>query len=79
MEYAPGHLRRAGSDPEHFLAEILSSGFGMREVHPETGELLPTQPVRLRDTFSVNLCLKRALPNLREDGAMPQPARSGER
>jgi FkbM family methyltransferase len=60
MEFAPEHLRRAGVDPAAFLDEIAALGFGIRQVHDETGELLEVSRDRLTGGFSPNLELSRS-------------------
>ena len=59
MEFAPGHLGRAGFDPGGFIEEIRSLGFSVARVHDVTGERLPVTREELIQAGSANLWLAR--------------------
>ena len=63
LEFAPVHLRRAGSSPSAFLDQITSLGFAVRRIDEENGHLLTVTREELSAAFSVNLLLDRSLPS----------------
>ena len=60
MEFAPSHLRRAGTDPQGFLRAVEQSGFSISRIHDETGELIETGAAGVPQADSLNLFLTRA-------------------
>lgn len=60
MEFAPGHLRRAGHDPAAFLDRIEASGFDIQRVNDETGAVVACTREELGAVTSTNLMLTRA-------------------
>jgi len=59
LEFAPSLLRRAGVEPAAFMDEIAATGFDIRRIHDETGELLEVRREELLSCFSANLELGR--------------------
>lgn len=60
MEFAPGHLRRAGHDPAGFLDRIEASGFEIQRVNDENGAVMACTREELGAVTSTNLMLTRA-------------------
>jgi FkbM family methyltransferase len=59
IEFAPIHLRRAGSQPDEFLREIAAAGFRISRIEDESGELGPFDPAELEPAAGANLLLER--------------------
>jgi FkbM family methyltransferase len=62
LEFAPVHLKRAGSSPREVLDEFASLGFEIRRIDDVNGDLLSVAPGELAEVFSANLQLE--LPQL---------------
>jgi FkbM family methyltransferase len=59
MEFAPGHLRRAGIDPLEWLEELARLGLMVRRVDDVSGELLPVDREAAAGCVTWNLFLQR--------------------
>lgn len=59
LEFAPGHLRRAGFDPSVVLDSLTASGFTIRQINDDTGVLEPASNENLCKLRSANLFLTR--------------------
>ena len=59
MEFAPGHLRRAGIDPLEWLEELTSLGLAVQRVDDVSGELLSFDRGAAAGCVSWNLFLQR--------------------
>jgi FkbM family methyltransferase len=58
LEFAPVHLKRAGSSPLEVLDEFASFGFDIRRIDDVNGDLLSVTPGELAEVFSANLQLE---------------------
>jgi len=58
LEFAPTHLRRAGSSPLELLDEIASLGFDLRRIDDVSGGLVNVTREELTKAFSLNLQLE---------------------
>ena len=59
MEFAPGHMRRAGVEPEQMLSLIQELGFTIYQINEVTAEADPVEQSKLLQEQSVNLYLVR--------------------
>jgi FkbM family methyltransferase len=59
LEFAPGHLRRAGEDPVAFAREIREVGLSIARIDDVSGDLLPVTEQELADAYSMMLLLTR--------------------
>ncbi|MCX6605200.1 MAG: FkbM family methyltransferase [Acidobacteria bacterium] len=59
VEFAPGHLRRAGIEPLQWYEELAKLGLKVQRVEDVSGALLPVEPDTLADCISWNLLLTR--------------------
>ena len=59
VEFAPGHLRRAGIEPLQWYEELAELGLKVQRVEDVSGDLLPVEPETLADCISWNLLLTR--------------------
>lgn len=59
MEFAPAHLRRAGTEPTALLEEIRSLGFTIQAINEENGETEFRTDEELMESPSINLYLSR--------------------
>ncbi len=59
VEFAPGHLRRAGIEPLQWYEELAELGLKVQRVEDVSGALLPVEPDTLADCISWNLLLTR--------------------
>jgi FkbM family methyltransferase len=59
MEFAPGHLRRAGIDPLEWLEELARLGLVVRRVDDVSGELLSFEREAVGGCVTWNLFLQR--------------------
>ena len=59
MEFAPGHVGRAGRNPADVLEEILSVGFLIRAIDPLTGDLTPASREELVSRENTDIFLAR--------------------
>lgn len=59
MEFAPGHMRRAGVEPEQMLSLIQELGFTIYQINEVTAEADPVEQSELLKEQSVNLYLVR--------------------
>jgi FkbM family methyltransferase len=66
MEFAPVHLKRAGTSPDELLDDIASTGFVVRRIDDVSGQLWNVTRKELNETFSSNLHL--AFPSRTEAG-----------
>lgn len=58
LEFAPVHLKRAGSNPLELLDEFASLGFDIRRIDDVNGDLLSVTRGELAEVFSANLQLE---------------------
>ena len=58
LEFAPVHLKRAGSSPLEVLNEFASFGFDIRRIDDVNGDLLSVTRGELAEVFSANLQLE---------------------
>lgn len=59
LEFAPGHLLRAGASPKNFLRDIAGAGFAASRIDEKTGARQTFQLADLAPDATVNLLLER--------------------
>jgi FkbM family methyltransferase len=59
MEFAPGHLDRAGRSPGDVIDEIMSAGFAIQVIDPLTGDLAPARREALVSRENTDVFLAR--------------------
>jgi FkbM family methyltransferase len=57
MEFAPSHIRRGGSDPLDFIAQIRAMGLNIHMIDEKSGEILDISEEELCAVLSANILL----------------------
>jgi hypothetical protein len=59
IEFAPGHIRRSGRNPEAFLDELPRPGFILRSINGLSGELTAEANSTILSAANTNLLVSR--------------------